>query len=172
MGIRDAGPIRSFREFRWTRPFWGGLFVGAGGLVIGVLPVGPTNDLLHVGYGLFASEVCALLLLAMAGLILFFPSQRMLAAVVAVLISLASFPLSNLGGFVVGMMAGIIGGCLAFGWVPDKKHYRRPVAPPDDGPRRPRPSGAGRDPNAGPAATEATDPAAAVQQSIFVGGRS
>jgi hypothetical protein len=164
MGIRDAGPVRSFRQFRWSRPFWGGLFVGAGALIIGVLPVGPTNDLLHVGYGLFASEVCALLLLAMAGLILFFPSQRMLAAIVAVLVSLASFPLSNLGGFVVGMMAGVVGGSLAFGWVPDKKHYRRELAPADDGPRRPSPGTA--------AEPEPPDPATAVKESVFVGGRS
>lgn len=160
MGIRDAAPIRGFRTFRWTRPFWGALFVGAGGLIIGALPLGPTDDLIHVGYGLFAGEVCAVLLLAMAAVLLFFPEQRKIAAVVAVLASLASFPLSNLGGFVIGMMAGIIGGSLAFGWVPDKKTFARVVDSPPD--HRPRPFGR---PGVLP-----PDNDNSVKESVFTGG--
>jgi hypothetical protein len=170
MGIRDQGTIKWFREFRWSRPFWGALFVGAGGVIIGALPlIGPINDLIRVGYGTFVTELVALGLLAMAGLILFFPTQRMIAAVVAVLISLASFPLTNLGGFVVGMMAGIIGGSLAFGWVPDKKQWKRGEAPPpDDGPRPPR----GQPGAHAETATDVPDNYTAVKESVFVGGRA
>ena len=172
MGIRDAGPITWFREFRWTRPFWAALFTGAGGVIIGALPlIGPIHDLIHLGLGLFASELCALGLLAMAGAMLFFPATRILAALGAVAISLISFPVSNLGGLIVGMMAGIIGGSLAFGWVPDKKRFKRgDPPPPDDGPRPPR-GQPGATPEGLPA-TPVPDNYAAAKDSIFVGGRS
>ncbi|WP_187776174.1 DUF6114 domain-containing protein [Antrihabitans cavernicola] len=109
-----------FRRFRWSRPFWGGLFVIFGGLVIGWLPLGPITTIIHTGVGGWAGFACAALLIAMGLFILLAPSQRVLASIVAVVVALASFPLSNLGGFVVGMMAGVIGGSLAFGWTPDK----------------------------------------------------
>lgn len=128
-----------FREFRWTRPFWGGLFTMFGGLAIAWWPLGPVTDIIHVGVGGVFGFICALVLFAMGVLMWFAPSQRILAALVAVVVSLASFPLTNLGGFIVGMMAGIIGGCLAFAWVPDKqgerdraKAERQPTPPPGD----------------------------------------
>ncbi len=109
-----------FRRFRWTRPFWGGLLVLFAGLVIGYIPLGPIAVIVHAGVGGVAGFACALILIAMGLFIWFGQSQRLLAAIVAVVVSLASFPLSNFGGFIVGMMSGIIGGCLTFGWVPDK----------------------------------------------------
>lgn len=109
-----------FRRFRWTRPFWGGLLVLFAGLVIGYVPLGPIAVIVHAGVGGVAGFACALILIAMGLFIWFGQSQRLLAAIVAVVVSLASFPLSNFGGFIVGMMSGIIGGCLTFGWVPDK----------------------------------------------------
>jgi hypothetical protein len=39
--------------------------------------------------------------------------------VVAVLVSLASFVYANLGGFVVGMLLGLVGGALAAAWTPE-----------------------------------------------------
>ena len=138
----------ALREFRYTRPFWGALLVLFAGLEIGILPLGPTDQLIHAGKGVFVSEICAILLLAMGVVILLVPSQRILAALVAVAAAVASLPLSNLGGWVVGMMAGIIGGSLAFGWVPDKPRrahwWRRSPEPPPQ-PPRPRP-GAAADP--------------------------
>jgi hypothetical protein len=44
---------------------------------------------------------------------------------IAVGTSLASFLLSNLGGFVIGMLLGILGGSMAVGWVPDIERFRR-----------------------------------------------
>ena len=138
-----------FREFRYTRPFWGALFVLFAGLEIGILPLGPTDQLIHAGKGVFVSEICAILLLAMGVLILFVPSQRILAALIAVAAAVASLPLSNLGGWVVGMLAGIIGGSLAFGWVPDKPRrthwWQRSTDGPEPPSGRPRP-GAAADP--------------------------
>ncbi|MGI8679655.1 MAG: DUF6114 domain-containing protein [Jatrophihabitans sp.] len=124
-GPRNTVPLRRFRRFRNTRPFWGGLFVLAAGVVIAVLPIGPTDQLIHAGKGVFAGAACGLLLLLMGAVIWFLPSQRLIAGTIAVLVSLASFVLSNLGGFVVGMLLGILGGSLAFGWVPDRQTYHR-----------------------------------------------
>ncbi|UUZ61463.1 DUF6114 domain-containing protein [Nocardioides sp. B-3] len=42
------------------------------------------------------------------------PSQRMFPAIFAALLAVASLPLANLGGFVVGMTLGIIGAGLCF----------------------------------------------------------
>jgi hypothetical protein len=138
-GLRNTFAVRKFREFRYTRPFWGALFVLVAGLEIGFLPLGPTDALIRAGKGAFTALACSGLLLVMGLVILFLPTQRMAAGIIAVLVSLASFPLSNLGGFVVGMLLGIVGGSLAFGWVPDKDLYRRNKG--GDAPhRRPLPS--------------------------------
>lgn len=109
-----------FRHFRWTRPFWGGGFVIAGGVIIGWFPLGPLNSIVHAGIGGLAGFACAAILIVLGLLIWFAPTQRISASIIAVIVALASFPLSNFGGFVAGMMSGIIGGSLAFGWVPDK----------------------------------------------------
>jgi hypothetical protein len=105
-----------FREFRWSRPFWGGLFVMAGGAIIGWLPLGPVTDIISAGVGGIGGYVCSLILILMGLCLWFRPELRYGAAIITVIVALLSFPVSNLGGFVVGMMAAIIGGCLAFGW--------------------------------------------------------
>lgn len=110
--------IERFRQFRWSRPFWGGLFIIFAGAVIGWFPLGPVTEIIHLGIGGIGGYVCAVLLIAMGLTIWFKQSHRRAAALIAVIVSLISFPVSNLGGFIVGMMAGIIGGCLAFGWAP------------------------------------------------------
>jgi hypothetical protein len=110
--------LTRFREFRWTRPFWGGLFMIVGGAIIGWLPLGPITEIVHLGIGGIGGYLCSLLLMAMGLTVWFRSDLRRAAGVVAVLVSLVSFPVSNLGGFVVGMMLGIAGGCMAFGWRP------------------------------------------------------
>ncbi|WP_206071945.1 DUF6114 domain-containing protein [Antrihabitans stalactiti] len=117
---RDDGVFARFRRFRQTRPFWGGLFVIVAGVIIGYIPLGPISLIIHAGRGAIYGYAIAVVLIAMGLLIWFMPSQRRLAAIVAVVASLLSFPLTNLGGFIAGMMWGIVGGAMAFGWIPDK----------------------------------------------------
>ncbi len=124
-----AATIGKFRRFRWSRPFWGALFLLFGGFVIFILPLGPTQSIIHAGIGGLAGFACGLILMGLGVLVLIAPSQRYFAAIAAVLVSLASFPLTNLGGFIIGMMAGIIGACLVFAWVPDKKNVSVPEPP-------------------------------------------
>jgi uncharacterized membrane protein YeaQ/YmgE (transglycosylase-associated protein family) len=38
-----------------------------------------------------------------------------------VLLSLGSWITSNMGGFFIGMLLGVVGSCLTFGWLPDQE---------------------------------------------------
>lgn len=64
------------------------------------------------------------LLMAMALLILLMPGQRCAAGIVAVVVGVASFPLTNLGGLVIGMVLAVLGGSMAFGWLPERPERR------------------------------------------------
>ena len=48
------------------------------------------------------------------------PAQRLFYSLVAAVLVLASWLTSNLGGFLLGLLLGIVGAALAFGWVPHK----------------------------------------------------
>jgi Family of unknown function (DUF6114) len=122
--LRKSQPVLRFRRFRRSRPFWGGLLVLIAGLEVGALPIGPTDTLIKAGKSAGAGLACAALLLGMGLVILILPSQRIVAGLIAVGASLASFVLSNLGGFAIGMLMGVLGGSLAVGWVPDLSVYR------------------------------------------------
>lgn len=109
-----------FREFRWTRPFWAAVLILIAAGEQAVLPVGPTDALIKAGSSAFLGLICSVVLAVMALVILFLPSQRVVAGLITVVVALVSFPLSNLGGFVIGMLLGILGGSMAVGWVPNK----------------------------------------------------
>jgi hypothetical protein len=117
--VRTSRPVLGLRRFRRSRPFWAGLLVVIAGLELGALPVGPTDPLIRAGRSAGAGLACAALLLLMGVVILLLPSQRVVAGLIAVAASLGSFVLSNLGGFVIGMLLGVLGGSMAVGWVPD-----------------------------------------------------
>lgn len=124
--LRASTPVRRFREFRWTRPFWAAVLVAISGIEMAILPVGPTDALIKAGANAFLGLICSVVLLLMALVLLVLPSQRIVAGLIAVGVSLCSFPLTNLGGFVVGMLLGILGGSMAVGWVPDRTAIRHP----------------------------------------------
>jgi hypothetical protein len=115
----------AFRGWRRSRPFWGGLLVLLGGGEILLTYRAPFGLVVHFGlYGLAGFLVPALL--AVLGLlILFDPQHRVFYAVLAVLASLGTWLTSNLGGFIVGMLLGLVGGSLAFGWQYGEKPARK-----------------------------------------------
>ncbi|MFE7415479.1 DUF6114 domain-containing protein, partial [Streptomyces laurentii] len=45
---------------------------------------------------------------------------RLFYSIIGVLASLATWVTSNLGGFFIGMLLGLIGSSLTFGWLPDR----------------------------------------------------
>jgi len=58
------------------------------------------------------------LLVACGMLVWFHPAQRVFYAIAGVLLAVVSFIATNLGGFFVGMLLGVTGGSLSFGWAP------------------------------------------------------
>ncbi|WP_237529401.1 DUF6114 domain-containing protein [Streptomyces sp. SID5770] len=123
-GGRPRGARAAFRHWRRTRPFWAAVWTGIGGFVIFFLPMAPLGKILQVGVGGIAGMAGGVVLMAMALLILLLPSQRHTAGVLAVIAGVASFPLSNLGGLFVGMVLSVLGGSMAFAWLPEKPAKR------------------------------------------------
>lgn len=126
----------AFRRWRRARPFWSAVWTGLGGFIIFFLPLAPLGKILQVGIGGIAGMAGGIVLMAMALLILLLPSQRHTAGVIAVVAGVASFPLSNLGGLFIGMILAVLGGSMAFGWLPNKppkkwRWFRRLPAPAD-----------------------------------------
>jgi hypothetical protein len=135
---RSSGPVRAWRAFRaWRRgrPFWAGLFVLAAGLII----LAPPYATLHLGdlvisiktLGGVSALLIGTLLLICAGAMWFRPGVRFPAGVVAVLLSLIALVTTNLGGFLVGTLLGLVGGALAVAWTdrPRVKRTRRKREP-------------------------------------------
>ncbi|WP_405185202.1 DUF6114 domain-containing protein [Streptomyces albidoflavus] len=135
----------AFRTWRRSRPFWGALWTGLGGFVILFLPLAPLGRILQVGIGGVAGMAAGALLMAMALLILLMPGQRYAAGIVAVVVGVASFPLTNLGGLVIGMVLAVLGGSMAFGWLPERPERRAGWGL---SPRRRRPGGKTAEPAA------------------------
>lgn len=114
-----------FRGWRRTRPFWGGALVTLGGGEIIFTYKAPMALVMHFGlYGL-AGYLVPGLLIVLGLLILFDPQHRTFYSVLAVLAALGTWLTSNLGGFIVGMLLGLIGGSLAFGWQAGPKPVRK-----------------------------------------------
>ena len=113
-----AGPVR--RDWRGRRPFWGGLLVTLGGAEILFTLWAPLPLLLHISLVGLAGYLVPSVMLLCGLLILFNPTQRLFYSFLAVLASLASWVTSNLGGFLIGMLLGVVGACLTFGWLPDQ----------------------------------------------------
>ncbi|MFE7525516.1 DUF6114 domain-containing protein [Kitasatospora sp. NPDC057542] len=113
-----ARPVK--RDWRGKRPFWGGLLVTLGGAEILFTLKAPLPVILHIGMQGLAGYLVPAVMMLCGLLILFNPAQRLFYSILAVLASLASWVTSNLGGFLVGMLLGVVGACLTFGWLPDQ----------------------------------------------------
>jgi len=106
----------AFRGWRRGRPFWGGLIVALGATEILITYQAPFGILVHFGlYGL-AGYLVPILLALLGVLIIFDPAHRTFYSVLSVLAALGTWLTSNLGGFFIGMLLGVVGGSLAFGW--------------------------------------------------------
>lgn len=122
-------PNARFRRWRRSRPFWGGLWVAAGGVVILLAPLAPLPLLSPQGVAGISGYLAGLLLVV-AGLLSWWQrGQRVFLGVVAIALSLASFVTSNLGGFGLGMLAGLTGGALLCAWTPAEPAARPPKQP-------------------------------------------
>ncbi|MEU1101096.1 DUF6114 domain-containing protein [Streptomyces tibetensis] len=115
-GVRPA-----FRQWRAGRPFWGGLLLTLGGVEVLLTLKASLDVILHVGMQGLAGYLLPVVMLLCGVLILFNPAQRLFYSLIGVLASLGTWLTSNLGGFFVGLLLGMVGSCLAFGWLPDQE---------------------------------------------------
>ncbi|MEV4946491.1 DUF6114 domain-containing protein [Streptomyces sp. NPDC053755] len=107
-----------FRRWRRSRPFWGGLFAALAGAEICVLPLAPMKVMLTQGVAGIPSVLMGLVMIVLGVSVWFAPHYRTLSGILTTLIACAALVLSNLGGFLVGTLLGILGGGLMFAWQP------------------------------------------------------
>jgi hypothetical protein len=124
----------AFRRWRRTRPFWGGLLILLGGGEILFSEKTPFKVILHIGLQGLAGYLLPAVMVLCGALLWFTPAQRTFYAILSVLLALGTWLTSNLGGFLIGMVLGLIGGSLAFGWAP-RQPAPSPAVPPPDGAR-------------------------------------
>ncbi|MEV0256756.1 DUF6114 domain-containing protein [Streptomyces sp. NPDC050732] len=109
---------RAVRRWRRTRPFWGGLLLILGGAELLLIPLSPLTVLVSLGLGGIAALGIGIALVV-AGLFLWLlPHTHHYVSVNALILSVLSFAATNLGGFLVGMLLGIAGSAMGFGWTP------------------------------------------------------
>jgi hypothetical protein len=116
----ELGPIRqallAWQRWRRTRPFWGGLLIIVGGAEMLLSEQAPLPIVIHVGVQGLAGYLVPIVLVLCGVLLWLSPLQQTFYSVLAVVLALASWVTSNLGGFFVGLMLGVLGGALAFAW--------------------------------------------------------
>ncbi|MCX5192921.1 DUF6114 domain-containing protein [Streptomyces sp. NBC_00249] len=107
-----------WRRWRRARPFWGGLLAAVAGAWICVLPLAPLKIMLQQGVAGIPSVLMGIVMIVLGLTAWFSPQQRSLAGVLTTLVATAALVLSNLGGFLIGTLLGILGGGLMFAWQP------------------------------------------------------
>ncbi|MFB7611750.1 DUF6114 domain-containing protein [Streptomyces gardneri] len=152
---RRRRPWRAFRLWRYRRPFGAGLTLALGGVEILVTQRASITVILTAGADSLVGYVLPVIMVICGLLVVLNPRQRLFYSVVGVLASLGSWVTSNLGGFVIGMLLGLVGSSLAFGWLPDRprrRPWRRSLR------REPEATGSGTAATAGAAAGPAPEP--------------
>ncbi|MBT2466501.1 hypothetical protein J7E97_01140 [Streptomyces sp. ISL-66] len=115
-----------YRFHAWSgrRPFWAGLFTLLSGAPIIYFPYGDVrlgNVTLAMATTTGSGSLIIGVLLITLGLTLWFQQGvRIFAGVAAILLGLVSVPVSNLGGFGLGLIPALVGGGLALSWMPGK----------------------------------------------------
>jgi hypothetical protein len=115
-----------WRRWRRSRPFWGGLVTVAAGVEIAAIPLAPLKVMLHQGVAGAASVLLGAVMVVLGLSAWFAPHHRALAGILTAMVAASALVLSNLGGFLIGTAAGVVGGGLVFGWQPEAP---TPVSP-------------------------------------------
>ncbi|WP_241474836.1 DUF6114 domain-containing protein [Nocardiopsis xinjiangensis] len=123
-----AGRAR-FRHWRRRRPFWGGALLAAAGIELLAAPAAqslilPIDLIIYAGVAGISGHLIGVLLIGIGALSWFQPAQNSFFGMVGIMLALVSFVTSNFGGFVIGMLLGIVGGGLVFAWGPEARKQR------------------------------------------------
>ena len=122
MNSTDTIPTpRGFKRFRRTRPFWGSLILLWSSWLIGSSTLSKQLD--FTIFAAFGNQTLPPVLIsfalgAAALIAMFVPSQRTFPGIVSVALAIAALPLANLGGLIIGTVAGVVGGALIVAWTP------------------------------------------------------
>ncbi len=84
----------------------------------GVLVHGGLKLVIYIGIGGVFGVLIGALLIAAGTAVLVNPVHRAFYGIAGIILGIASFPASNLGGFFIGMLLAIIGGALSYAWTP------------------------------------------------------
>ncbi|MEU7296648.1 DUF6114 domain-containing protein [Streptomyces exfoliatus] len=116
-----------FRAFRRTRPFWGGVWLVAGGWTVLKFSLSSLQLIVSTGFGGVAGYLvgggmilCGLVPMAL-------PAQRYTFGLIGVVLAVVSLVVSNLGGFLLGMTLGVLGGSMMVGWGAKRPRRRAAV---------------------------------------------
>ena len=102
--------------WRRSRPFWAGLLVTLAGVEILATMKAPLPVVIHLGVQGLAGFLVPVILVLCGQLMWWNPSQRLFYSILTLIMSLAAWVTSNLGGFFLGIILGLVGGSLAFAW--------------------------------------------------------
>ncbi|MCQ4080377.1 DUF6114 domain-containing protein [Streptomyces sp. RB6PN25] len=122
-------PWRAFRDWRHSRPFWAGLWTLLAGLEILSIPIAPLPLMIHEGVAGVAGGLMGIFMIVLGLSMWAAPNYRAFAGIATLILAIASLVLSNLGGFIIGFLLGIIGGTMAISWVPDGTPEPPPIVP-------------------------------------------
>ncbi|WP_234583227.1 DUF6114 domain-containing protein [Micromonospora sp. MH99] len=119
---------RTFRRWRRSRPFWGGLFTILAGVEMFASTRMTINGLsFHSGATGLLSLLIPVILVSCGVLLWFTPAQRLFYSIVAAVTAVYALIGLNLGGFFVGLLLGIVGSALAFAWTPTRPASAAPT---------------------------------------------
>ncbi|WP_328300865.1 DUF6114 domain-containing protein [Streptomyces sp. NBC_00435] len=106
------------------RPFWAGLIILLSGVPIAYFPYADVrlgNITIAMATTAGAGSLIIGVLLVTLGLTLWLQQGvRIFVGVAAMLLGLVSLPVSNLGGFGIGLILSMVGGGMALAWAPGK----------------------------------------------------
>jgi len=118
-GFSMGGLWLAINRWRRSRPFWGCLILAFGGWSVMKPMVGASFQMVvHMGMRGASPYILGGGMILAAVVALFMPAQRHFPAIMALVFAVLSLPFANLGGWIIGMVLGIVGAGLVFAWTP------------------------------------------------------
>ncbi|WP_037687485.1 DUF6114 domain-containing protein [Streptomyces aureocirculatus] len=100
------------------RPTAAGVVVALAAVELGAFPLGRPSMLGLQGFSGTSAVLLAAALLGCAVHLWTRPASAAWSGATAIFLGLLSYPLANLGGFLIGMLLALLGGSLALAWQP------------------------------------------------------
>lgn len=115
--VAPARPTSRWRRWRKSRPFWGGLITILAGIEVTLIPI-PAYKIVFVSPSLTYAIVSGMVVLILGLAVWMTPQHSRLYGMLIILAAVLTFVWSNLGGFFIGGLLGVLGGALVFAWDP------------------------------------------------------